>query len=68
MPFAEIVGVALAGFRRTMQVGQEHDVIVPMASADAIYHGNSASPNYWWVLVMAEYPRDAAREVRAPPT
>ena len=52
VPFT-IVGVAPAGFRGTMQVGQEHDVIVPMASYDAIYHSNSASPNYWWVLVMA---------------
>ena len=52
LPFT-IVGVAPAGFRGTMQVGQEHDVIVPMASYDAVNHSNSASPDYWWVLVMA---------------
>ena len=49
-----IVGVAPAGFRGTLQVGQEHDVIVPMASYDAVNRQDLAeSPNYWWVLMMA---------------
>jgi predicted permease len=53
MPFT-IVGVAPAGFRGTLQVGQEHDVIVPMASYDTVNRaGESRSPNYWWVLMMA---------------
>ena len=52
VPFT-IAGVAPAGFRGTWQVGEEHDVIVPMASYDAVYRGNSSSPNYWFVLVMA---------------
>ena len=53
VPFT-IIGVAPAGFRGTLQVGQEHDVIVPMASYDAVNRGSdSTSPTYWWVLVMA---------------
>jgi predicted permease len=49
-----IVGVAPKGFRGTLQIGQDHDVIVPMASYDALYRGErSTSPNYWWLLVMA---------------
>ena len=35
-------------------------MIVPMASADAIYHSNLGVPDYWWVLVMAGTPRDAS--------
>ena len=53
LPFT-IVGVAPAGFRGTLQVGQDHDVIVPMSSYSALYRGISPSdPNYWWVLMMA---------------
>jgi len=53
VPFT-IVGVAPSGFRGTLQVGQQHDVVIPMASYDAVNREErSASPNYWWVLIMA---------------
>ena len=53
IPFT-VIGVAPAGFHGTAQVAQEFDVIVPMAAYDAVNRSTqAASPNYWWVLVMA---------------
>jgi len=57
-----VVGVAPKGFRGTLQIGQDHDVIVPMASYDAVYRERSTSPNYWWVLVMARVAPGVALE------
>ena len=65
VPFT-IVGVAPAGFRGTLQVGQEHDVVLPMASYDSVYRSESASPNYWWVLVMARLTPGARRDQIQP--
>jgi predicted permease len=65
VPFT-IVGVAPAGFRGTLQVGQEHDVIVPMTSYDAVYRSDSTSPNYWWVLVMARLAPGTERDQIQP--
>ena len=48
-----IVGVAPAGFRGTLQVGQEHDVIIPMAWYDAVFRTDASNPHYWWILMMA---------------
>ena len=53
IPFT-VIGVAPAGFHGTAQVAQEFDVIVPMAAYDAVNRSTqAASPDYWWVLVMA---------------
>ena len=58
-----ILGVAPERFRGTMQVGQEHDVIVPLAFYDAVDRTDvSTSPNYWWVLMMARLRSGVARE------
>ncbi len=53
IPFT-VIGVAPPGFHGTAQVAQEFDVIVPMAAYDAVNRSTqAASPDYWWVLVMA---------------
>jgi MacB-like periplasmic core domain/FtsX-like permease family len=53
IPFT-VIGVAPAGFHGTAQVAQEFDVIVPMSAYDAVNRSTqAASPNYWWILVMA---------------
>jgi predicted permease len=48
-----IVGVAPQGFHGTLQVGEQHDVIVPLSIYPAVAHvSDSADPNSWWVLLM----------------
>ena len=48
-----VIGVTPAGFRGTAQVGQDYDVIVPMASYGAVQRSDGTSPTYWWILMMA---------------
>jgi predicted permease len=53
IPFT-VIGVGPANFRGTAQVAQEFDVIVPMSTYDSVNRSTqAASPNYWWILVMA---------------
>lgn len=48
-----IVGVAARGFHGTLQVEEEHDVIVPLSVYPSVnVVENAADPNTWWVLVM----------------
>ena len=66
IPFT-VIGVAPAGFHGTAQVAQQFDVIVPLAAYDAVNRSTqAASPDYWWILVMARLrPGGTARPATA---
>jgi predicted permease len=46
-----IVGVAPKGFHGTLQVGEQHDIIVPLSTLWT-REPQLADPNVWWVLMM----------------
>ena len=63
-----VAGVLPKGFRGTMQVGQECDVIVPLAFYAPLTHemGDPKDANHWWVLMMGRLKPGATIETVRP--
>ena len=62
-PFT-VVGVAPPAFRGTGQVDNVSDVFLPLAYKQLVVdRGNTADPNYWWVLMMGRLKAGASAEL-----